>query len=103
MKFSFRNLGIIEKADIEVNGLTILTGLNDTGKSFISKAIYSIIKAFNEAVIQIDRKRYTAVVGLINQMNLTHRQFVPFTQEKVQKFNPAPVISKTLDFYLNKA
>jgi len=49
MVFSFKNLGIIESAEIDIKGLTVITGLNDTGKSFLSKAIYSIIKTIREA------------------------------------------------------
>ena len=49
MKFSLNNIGIVESADIELKGLTVLTGLNDTGKSFLSKAIFSVIKTNREA------------------------------------------------------
>ncbi len=50
MIFDFTNLGIVETAKIDVKGLTILTGLNDSGKSFISKTIYSVIKTIKTAV-----------------------------------------------------
>lgn len=49
MKFKLRNIGIVEFADIEIKGLTVLTGLNDIGKSFISKSIYSSIKTIKES------------------------------------------------------
>jgi predicted ATPase len=49
MIFSFENVGIVKSAKIEVKGLTIITGLNDTGKSFISKSMYSTIKTINDA------------------------------------------------------
>lgn len=49
MLFKLRNIGPVEVADIEVKGLTVITGLNDTGKSFISKSIYSAIKTVQEA------------------------------------------------------
>jgi len=49
MIFDFRNIGIIESASIELKGLTVLTGFNDTGKSFLGKSIFSIIKTINEA------------------------------------------------------
>lgn len=102
MKFSFQNLGLIEQADIELKGLTILTGLNDTGKSLISKAIYSIIKALNESVPYIDRKRHTSTVSTLQQINLYHRQTVPFTQDKVQQFNISPLTNKSLETFVTK-
>ena len=37
------NLGAIEKADITITPLTILAGENGTGKSFVTKFLYSIL------------------------------------------------------------
>ena len=40
LNIEINNLGIIKNANIELNGLTVLAGLNDMGKSFINKSIY---------------------------------------------------------------
>jgi len=42
---SVENFGIIKSADINLKGLTIIAGNNDTGKSSIGKLFYAIIKA----------------------------------------------------------
>ncbi|HLP48104.1 MAG TPA: AAA family ATPase [Candidatus Deferrimicrobium sp.] len=47
MQVIFKNVGMIEEAEIEVNGLTVIAGENDTGKSTIGKLLFSIIKTFN--------------------------------------------------------
>ena len=47
MKIKLENIGIIEKADIKLNGLTVIAGENDTGKSFVGKTLFALIKAFN--------------------------------------------------------
>lgn len=52
MEFVFENIGTVRHAAIQVGGLTVITGLNDTGKSFISKSIYSIIQTNKEATEQ---------------------------------------------------
>ena len=44
MKLVLDNIGIIKKADIELNGLTVIAGENDTGKSTVGKALYMMIK-----------------------------------------------------------
>ena len=36
MKLKFRNIGKISEADIELNGVTVIAGSNDTGKSTVS-------------------------------------------------------------------
>lgn len=52
MKINIKNLGIVKEADIEINGITVLAGENSTGKSTISKALFS---AFN-GLYNIDKK-----------------------------------------------
>jgi putative AbiEii toxin of type IV toxin-antitoxin system len=89
MKFNFKNIGIVKQAEIELNGLTIITGLNDTGKSFLSKAIFSIIKTPKEAVRYFDYQKVENLSSLINIIWSYHRQVIPFTPEKLQQFNPS--------------
>jgi len=47
MLVTFKNTGMIEKADIRLDGLTVIAGENNTGKSTVGKMMYSIIKTFN--------------------------------------------------------
>lgn len=47
MIVTFKNTGIIEEADIRFDGLTVIAGENDTGKSTIGKLMFSLIKTFN--------------------------------------------------------
>jgi predicted ATP-dependent endonuclease of OLD family len=48
MRVILKNIGLISNADIEINSLTVITGVNDTGKSTIGKVLFSIIKAFRK-------------------------------------------------------
>lgn len=43
-----KNIGIIEDATIKLDGLTVITGYNNTGKSSIGKALYSLISAVED-------------------------------------------------------
>jgi len=44
MKLKLDNIGIIKYAEIEFNGLTVIAGENDSGKSTVGKVLYSLIK-----------------------------------------------------------
>lgn len=44
MKFKFRNFGPIKEAELELRPLTLIAGKNQVGKTFINKAIYSILE-----------------------------------------------------------
>jgi len=48
MRLSLENIGIIEKANIEINGLTVIAGNNDSGKSTVGKIAYSLTKSFED-------------------------------------------------------
>lgn len=52
MRLSLKNVGKIAQADIELNGITVIAGENDTGKSTISRALFC---AFN-SLYQKDEK-----------------------------------------------
>jgi len=44
MKLKIRDFQIIKRADIQFNGLTVLAGENDTGKSTVGKILFSRIR-----------------------------------------------------------
>jgi len=48
MRLELTNIGIIKQADIKLVGLTVIAGENDTGKSTVSKALYSVIKSISK-------------------------------------------------------
>ena len=48
MRLSLENIGIIETANVEINGLTLIAGNNDSGKSTIGKIAYALTKAFED-------------------------------------------------------
>ena len=54
MKLQLQNILKVESADIELGGLTVITGENDSGKSSIGKVLFSLLKATNN-VKQVDK------------------------------------------------
>lgn len=50
MKFHFEHFGPIKKADIELGELTLLCGDNNTGKTYVSYAIYGFLKTWLEHI-----------------------------------------------------
>lgn len=47
MKIELKNIGMLKKASVKLDGLTVIAGENDTGKSTVGKIIFSIIKAIS--------------------------------------------------------
>ena len=50
MKFTFKNLGKLDEAEIEVKDLTIVCGENNTGKTYLLYAIYGFLSYLNNTV-----------------------------------------------------
>lgn len=47
MKISVQNFGIISDASIEINGISLIAEINDSGKSTIGKIFYSLVRGLN--------------------------------------------------------
>lgn len=47
MKLKISNFAKIEEADIKIDGITVICGDNDTGKSTIGKILFSIFNHDN--------------------------------------------------------
>lgn len=57
MKISLQNVGKLASADVELNGITVIAGDNDTGKSTVGKALYSVFNGLYQAGRQVETER----------------------------------------------
>ena len=64
MKLSIKNVGKLKEADVEINGITVITGENDTGKSTVGKVLWSVFNGFYE----IDEKVYNEKVSELEKI-----------------------------------
>ena len=55
MRLKLQNIGIVESADINVDGITLIAGQNDSGKSTVGKVLYALIRGMN-----IDEDRFNS-------------------------------------------
>ncbi|WP_019912471.1 AAA family ATPase [Paenibacillus sp. HW567] len=69
MKLKINNFNMISSAEIELSGLTVIAGENDTGKSTIGKLLFSAIKASNMSRVKQTKKNKTpAYEGTFKQV-----------------------------------
>jgi len=47
MRIQLDNIGMIKQADVKLDGLTVIAGENDTGKSTLGKILFATVKADN--------------------------------------------------------
>lgn len=55
MKATFKNLGALKHATLDVGDLTILTGKNNTGKTYATYAIYGFLRSWREQHVRLGR------------------------------------------------
>lgn len=72
MKLKIKNIGKVKNAEIELNGITVIGGENNTGKSTIGKTLYSIFNSFYEIQQQIEKER---LLGIENILQLIYRGY----------------------------
>ena len=77
MRLSLENIGIIETANVEINGLTLIAGNNDSGKSTIGKIAYALTKAFEDF-----EKNYEKEKAI--KMNLYSRDFYILLRKNIE-------------------
>ena len=65
MKLQLENIGIIKNATVQINGLTVIAGENDTGKSTVGKVLFSFIKANNMAAANQHCQFMNKMVNLV--------------------------------------
>lgn len=66
MKLKLKNIGKIENADIELQGITVIAGENNTGKSTIGKMLFCIFDSFYKIQEQVFLERQDSILRRMN-------------------------------------
>lgn len=66
MKLELKNVCKISHANIELNGITVIAGENNTGKSTIGKMLFCVFHAFYKIEEQIREERTKSISRVLN-------------------------------------
>ena len=72
MQLSLENIGKIRQASIELNGLTIIAGKNDTGKSTVGKALFAMCSGFYNIYDKVKWEKSNKIGNETKYHNLRH-------------------------------
>lgn len=99
MELQLQNIGIINKSVIKLDGLTVICGSNNSGKSTIGKALYATIEALSnledklhDELINNYRRTLISIIRLLDLESVA--KYVDF--EKIQE-----VFQKDLSILIN--
>lgn len=77
MKLRIENLAKIKHAEFNIDGITVIAGENNTGKSTIGKVLYSIFTSFHDLEKKVLREKKKSLFNILVQgtNRITHNIF----------------------------
>lgn len=79
MRIKISNIGKIKEADVAINGITVIAGENNTGKSTVGKALYAIFNSFVDVAKKVEEERAESIIReLFVLIRETNDSFMPF-------------------------
>lgn len=76
MRIKISNIGKIKEADVAINGITVIAGENNTGKSTVGKALYAIFNSFVDVEKKVDEERIDSLQRTISTLLQDHMRFL---------------------------
>ena len=67
MRLKIDNFAKIKHADIAIDGITVLAGENNTGKSTIGKVLYSSFNSLYDIDLKIEKRRYENIYNVCSR------------------------------------
>ena len=92
MLLTLKNIGKIKEARVELNGITVITGANDTGKSTVGRTLFCIFNSFYKINEQIQKERRNAVRKALDGfiVGLDIEEITDNILEKAECYNENP-------------
>jgi predicted ATPase len=81
MDINLRNIGMIKSGNINLNGLVVLAGENDTGKSTVGKLLFSIIRTFGKYEEEFEEDRDDSLEEKVRLIYFELRKYVNFSED----------------------
>lgn len=86
MQLKINKIGKIQEATIDINGLTVIAGKNDTGKSTVGKVLYALLKTLGTYTAFFENNNLTYIrqnflLPLLQKINASSLLDASFSQE----------------------
>ena len=86
MKIKVSNIGVVSKAEIDIKGLTVLAGVNGSGKTVIAKSLYAIFFSLKDLPQKVEAEKKVFLDGIKLQFEVS----APFTDSPSLNFLTYP-------------
>ena len=96
MKVKIKNLGPIKSADFELSDFNVITGQNNTGKTYLSYAVYGFLKTW---IVHVKKLKIDKIISDILANGRIDINLKEYEQEVINNFKP---ISKIYSQNINR-
>lgn len=84
MKLYLKNIGKIDEATVEIDGITVIAGENDTGKSTVGKALFSVFNSccgIDELIKSERTKSVEKIIARMQRNEAAHSYLVKYPED----------------------
>ncbi|MBP5579869.1 MAG: AAA family ATPase, partial [Ruminococcus sp.] len=107
MIFKIKNFGKIAEANIKLDGITVICGDNDTGKSTVGKALFSFFyslydlnnRIYNYKISQIRNYLFSYAFSLTKHSGYSFRSFDNFEEFVFKENVTIDELKDYIDYY----
>ena len=90
MKLLVKNIGIVKNGEIAIDGLTVITGKNSSGKTTLGKVIYSVFRAGKNLEKAYENEKYDYAMSQLTEARRAFRfPTSTFNEKKINKCSKA--------------
>ena len=68
MRIFLKNIGKIDNAEVDIDGITVIAGENDTGKSTVGKVLDSMYNSTNNLEVKMKNARISRLRSIVSQI-----------------------------------
>ena len=68
MKLTINNIGKLKNAEVVIDGITVITGENDTGKSTVGKVLWSVFNGFYEINEKVYKEKVSELEKIVDKL-----------------------------------
>ena len=99
LQYNLENIGNIDKASITIKPLTIIAGENSSGKTFVTKSLYTILSEIHYIDYKVALQDKSVLIAIMLRLNIAFKKNFQITnlQNLVKNSNNNPILLNILD------
>jgi len=103
MELQLKNIGMIKEANVKIDGLTVIAGENDTGKSTVGKIIFCIIKATSRYEEDFNESKTFKIEEKLDRLFFYVRRNINFIDEETEEYYEELKNILSMDYYIENS